>query len=46
MKYLSTVASEWSELKARICMRPNLTHTLNPNLKVLLLSDLRTRRGV
>jgi len=26
-------------------LNPNLTHTLNPNLKVLLLSDLRTRRG-
>jgi hypothetical protein len=26
--------SEWRELKERICMRPNLTHTLNPNLKV------------
>jgi|GEM_PF-5934305 len=31
--------------KARICMRPNLTNTLNPNIKVLLLSDLRTLRG-
>jgi hypothetical protein len=40
-----TTCPEWHELKGRVGMRPNLNHTLNPNLKALLLSGLRTRIG-
>jgi hypothetical protein len=32
-------ASEWRELKERICMRPNLTHTLNPGSSLFFVDN-------